>query len=430
MLSNKKIGKSSIQSRRNLRATKRPTKVIRNIPKPYEVVETGILSNLTKCHASADTLKQYQIVPRKPVKETTGLGQEVRDILRTAHTPKLLHAGLEKSFHNLNSPNTLEPRMFGSCLSTNSISSYISKASRNFNNKYYVYNLFLSYFEEFTMDEKTDSETPTKLARRDPNCSFLMEGPLSEKDKLNLLYQNFRRHFEIILKSFEIIEKTNPRYHPSAEIKVRPEVRSSRLKHLKKTLVLDLDETLVSCSPKRDFACRDQKKVQISVDGGLTLDIFCKLRPHTKKFIAELSKHFEIFVFTASEKSYANPIINLIDPGRKIITEAFFRENCVQFKGGLCVKDLSLLNRDLKDIILVDDSIISFAYQLENGIPILPFTGTDEYEDKQLLDLRDYLLKLVDVSDVRNSILKTFRWKKFQKYYKEPQKIFKKIFFC
>lgn len=430
MLSNKKISKPSVQKKKVLRATKRPSDIVRSVPKPYEVVVTGVLSNLTKCYANTEAAKRYQIVPRKPTKEVSKTGEEIRDILRTSHAPKLLHAGLEKSFHNLNSLSSLEPRMFSSCLSTNSISSYISKASRNFSNKYYVYNLFLSYFEEFTMDDKTDNETPTKVSRSEDICSLLIEGPLSEKDQRNLFYQNFRRHFEIILKSFEIIEKTNPRYHPSAEIKIKPDVRSVRPKHLKKTLVLDLDETLVSCSPKRDYACRDQKKVQISIDGGLTLDIFCKLRPHVRRFIAELSKHYEIFVFTASEKSYANPIINLIDPGRKIITEAFFRENCVQFKGGLCVKDLSLLNRDLKDIILVDDSIISFSYQLENGIPILPFTGTDEYEDRQLLDLKDYLIKLVDVADVRNTILKTFRWKKFQKYYKEPQKIFKKIFFC
>jgi len=430
MLSNKKISKPTIQNKNPLRATKRSSKVARGTPRPYEVVVTGVLSNLTQSYTNTETAKRYQIVPRKPTKDFPKTGDQIRDVLRTPHSPKLPHVGLQKSFHNLNSLNSLDTRMLGSCLSTNSISSYISRASRNFNNKYYVYNLFLSYFEEFTMDDKTDNETPTKLSRPDNVCSLLLDGPLTEKDRLNFFYQAFRRHFEIILKSFEIIEKTNPRYHPSAEIKIKPQVRSVRSKHLKKTLVLDLDETLVSCSPKRDYACRDLRKVQISIDGGITLDIFCKLRPHLKRFFAEVSKHYEIFVFTASEKSYADPIINLIDPGRKIITEAFFRENCVQFKGGLCVKDLSLLNRDLKDVVLVDDSIISFAYQLENGIPILPFTGTEDYEDKQLLDLKDYLIKLADVADVRNPILRTFRWKKFQKYHKEPQKIFKKIFFC
>jgi len=43
---------------------------------------------------------------------------------------------------------------------------------------------------------------------------------------------------------------------------------------------------------------------------------------------------------------------------------------------GVYVKDLSIISdRDLKDVVIVDNSIVSFAYNLSNGIPIASFTG-------------------------------------------------------
>lgn len=43
------------------------------------------------------------------------------------------------------------------------------------------------------------------------------------------------------------------------------------------------------------------------------------------------------------------------------------------------MKDLNVIkNRELKDMILVDNASYSFILQIENGIPILPF-----YHDKE-----------------------------------------------
>jgi len=54
----------------------------------------------------------------------------------------------------------------------------------------------------------------------------------------------------------------------------------------------------------------------------------------------------------------------------------------------LHVKDLRHLNRDLKDIVLVDNAAYSYAFQLDNGIPILPFY---EGKDFELSALEKYL---------------------------------------
>jgi len=43
---------------------------------------------------------------------------------------------------------------------------------------------------------------------------------------------------------------------------------------------------------------------------------------------------------------------------------------------GIYVKDLRIIaDREIKDMIIVDNSIISFAFNMENGVPIAAFTG-------------------------------------------------------
>mmetsp|Transcript_24343 Transcript_24343/g.23959 ORF Transcript_24343/g.23959 Transcript_24343/m.23959 type:complete len:99 (+) Transcript_24343:207-503(+) len=54
------------------------------------------------------------------------------------------------------------------------------------------------------------------------------------------------------------------------------------------TLVLDLDETLLHYEEKNE------------VEGEL------KIRPGAPEFLAEMSKHFEVVIFTAAMKDYAD----------------------------------------------------------------------------------------------------------------------------
>lgn len=37
------------------------------------------------------------------------------------------------------------------------------------------------------------------------------------------------------------------------------------------------------------------------------------------------------------------------------------------------VKDLRVIDRDLSQMVLVDNAAYSYIYQLDNGIPIIPF---------------------------------------------------------
>jgi len=66
----------------------------------------------------------------------------------------------------------------------------------------------------------------------------------------------------------------------------------------KLTLVLDLDETLIHAN--MDDENPYDFKVSIN-DKGRVFDIYIDMRPFVKEFIAEVSKHFEVVIFTAAE---------------------------------------------------------------------------------------------------------------------------------
>jgi hypothetical protein len=51
-------------------------------------------------------------------------------------------------------------------------------------------------------------------------------------------------------------------------------------------------------------------------------------------------------------------------------------------------------------MIIIDNSVLSFAFQLDNGIPILPFY--DNKEDNELKFLMNYLNNIASVNDLRS----------------------------
>ena len=78
-----------------------------------------------------------------------------------------------------------------------------------------------------------------------------------------------------------------------------------------------------------------------------------------------------------------------------------YRQHCIPTPFGH-IKDLRILkNRDLKDILIIDNSCLSFAFNINNGIPILQFYDNDK--DEELKHLTYYLscLEESDVEDIR-----------------------------
>jgi RNA polymerase II subunit A small phosphatase-like protein len=161
----------------------------------------------------------------------------------------------------------------------------------------------------------------------------------------------------------------------------------------RKTLVLDLDETLVHSSFK---PVKDADIVlKLNIDN-IIKPIYVLKRPGVEQFLQTVSKYFEIVVYTASLAVYADPLIDELDVNR-VVSYRLFRECCTPIRGNL-VKDLSLLGRRLKHTAIVDNSPLAYGLQPQNSIPIT--TWFDDPEDRELLDLLPILEKLSHVDDL------------------------------
>ncbi len=123
-------------------------------------------------------------------------------------------------------------------------------------------------------------------------------------------------------------------------------------------------------------------------------------RPGIEEFLERMHKVYEIVIYTASLSIYADPLLDEIDPSN-YATYRLFREHCT-FHNNAFVKDLSQLGRDLKDVIIVDNSPASYLFQPENAVPIL--TWIDDMEDTKLYELVPVLELMAHAADVRDAI--------------------------
>ena len=163
----------------------------------------------------------------------------------------------------------------------------------------------------------------------------------------------------------------------------------------KKTIVLDLDETLIHASPL--LINPEQLITRIQKDGS-TICIRLNIRPYAEDFLRILSSIADVVVFTASMKQYADPILDLLDPFHKYLKARYYRESCTLSSNGY-IKDLNILRKPLKDVLIVDNLAPSFSYQKENGILISSWYG--DKNDKELLKLLKFLRKAVLLDDLR-----------------------------
>ena len=166
----------------------------------------------------------------------------------------------------------------------------------------------------------------------------------------------------------------------------------------KKTLVLDLDETLVH-SGFSPFSCPSDVIIKIELDNEIH-DIHVLVRPGVKEFLEKMASRYEIVIFTASLSKYADPLLDIIDK-KGYCPFRLFREHCTLINTTF-VKDLKRLGRDLKDIIIVDNSPMSYALNPDNGLPITSWF--DDKSDRELYNITPILEFLSYVPDVREYI--------------------------
>ena len=174
--------------------------------------------------------------------------------------------------------------------------------------------------------------------------------------------------------------------------KIPPPVKRSK----RYLLVLDIDETLVHSDPvmansrptpqankQFDKTCRFE-------NGDGTHDIYgVKFRPYMMEFIQRMSKLYDLAVYTASAKDYADVVMDCVDPSRTIFCTRLYRDNCLPVNG-MNIKNMS--NFEGPDVFIVDNLIYSYAYHMNQGIPICAFV--DDPMDVELQDLAEILENL------------------------------------
>jgi len=167
--------------------------------------------------------------------------------------------------------------------------------------------------------------------------------------------------------------------------------KHAHAKHGKKCLVLDLDETLVHSSfkpvDKYDFI------IPVEIEG-TTYQVYVAKRPGVDEFMKRVGELFEVVIFTASLSVYATPLLDRLDI-HKVIDWRLFRESCTYVQGTY-VKDMCRMGRDMKRILIIDNSPHAFAFNPENAIPCESWF--DDYEDVELYDLIPILTGLADES--------------------------------
>ena len=154
------------------------------------------------------------------------------------------------------------------------------------------------------------------------------------------------------------------------------------------TLVLDLDETLISFK-----ICPEQNK-------GLL-----RLRPGLIEFLEEMKKNYELIIFTSATNEYADPLLAAIEKDKKFFDYKLYRQHTLIYNNEI-VKDISKIGRPLDKTIIVDNLVQNFRLQKENGIMIKAFWGEDAY-DNALFELKEILNKIAnEFNDVRKGIKK------------------------
>jgi len=130
----------------------------------------------------------------------------------------------------------------------------------------------------------------------------------------------------------------------------------------KYTLILDLDETLIYLQNKDSTEA-------------LTL------RPNIHEFLHEMKSIYELILFSENSINYVGPILDIIQQKENYFEHILCKEYITLDKKGQEIKDLNLLGRDLKNIIVVDN-MKQYYKNKDNLICIKSFFGDTNNDNK------------------------------------------------
>lgn len=219
---------------------------------------------------------------------------------------------------------------------------------------------------------------------------------MSSKDNIPGYYDLYVTNCLKLISYFHPIE-----YFNDSILKLK-KIHSFNFDITKKLIILDLDETLIHSDLECKYICHDY---YLETESGV---IPINFRPYLDVFLNFCIQHFEIIIYTASCKEYADPILNIIEKDKKYFKYRLYREDCISYYN-FFFKDLSIFDRKENDLVIIDNCLFSFSYYLTNGILITSYYNDNE--DSDLLSITEFLEKnIVNSNEVTKIIEETFNF--------------------
>lgn len=159
-----------------------------------------------------------------------------------------------------------------------------------------------------------------------------------------------------------LVPRRQPSYATSAPSQFGPH---------QKTLILDLDETLIHSMAKGGrYTTGHMVEVKLNQPVGAAGQVvgpqvpilyYVHKRPYCDDFLRKVSKWYNLVIFTASVQEYADPVIDWLELERKYFAGRFYRQHCT-FRNGAYIKDLAQVEPDLSKVMIVDNSPMSYIF--------------------------------------------------------------------
>ncbi|KAL4505191.1 hypothetical protein ABPG72_016258 [Tetrahymena utriculariae] len=152
-------------------------------------------------------------------------------------------------------------------------------------------------------------------------------------------------------------------------------------------LVLDLDETLIHCNEKSlDY---DSSIITVQFQDQQK-NYYLHQRGYLQEFLEQCALNFNIYIYTASTKDYAEEVVKIIDP-RSVIKRVYDRSSCF-YDGKQYLKSLKAIGLDLNRTVMIDNNQACVSNNVENAFKIKDFFS--DKNDRELQKFQSILNKM------------------------------------
>ena len=209
-----------------------------------------------------------------------------------------------------------------------------------------------------------------------------------------------------LMQSLTSTETSTPRNVKSKNNKSRSKSKKKEVKKEEKEKTpspVIITDPFISEPMTKDFCLVLDIDETISHTMRLSFGNYFLLRPGVIHLIKKLYNFYEIDIFTAAIKRYADNIVNKLDPNDNYIRYRFYREHCI-YEGTKTVKKLVRIGRDLNKIIFVDNIKYNAKYNMDNLYHVSSWK--DDVYDKEMIKLQDLLVDIIVNGTFKDDIRK------------------------